>query len=473
MQDRTNNIPLSIDLGKVPPQSVDIEEAVLGAMIINERCTDNVLAIVKPHSFYKEEHQKICEAIIALKDDRKDVDLLTVTDRLRKMKILDEVGGPVYITHLTSRIASDHHAEMHASIVQDNFIMRELIRISSEIQMRSFDEGNDPLDVISFFQQEITNLLNENRAGNTQHIAEIIKQRTAEIEGISIDENAIIGIPTGLPKLDALTGGWQKSDLVVIAARPSMGKTAYALFSAMIAGIYKKPAAFFSLEMAKGQLIDRMFAAVSDNSPSLIRRGKVNWELLEQGIAKLERYPLYINDIGGLRLVELRSELIKLKAKYGIEIAMIDYLQLMNAEGKGQNRDREIGYLTGGLKALAKELNIPILLLSQLNRDAEGKRPVLSNLRESGNIEQDADLVIFLHRPEKYGQGETPEGIPTDDLCEIIVEKQRNGPTGIVNSYINKYNTWFTDVKTSEMHVQQEFKHYYEPKPGQDPDQPF
>ncbi len=451
-------------LGRIPPQAIDLEEAVLGAMLLESGCIDTVLAILKPESFYKLENQIIYRAIKELKDINRPVDLLTVTNQLKKSGKIEEVGGPVYVTGLTSTVASSAHVDVHAMIVQDKFIQRELIRISSEILTMAYDESEDPLDIISNFNLNISNLLADNQVENAVHIQIPLKARLAEIEQISKNKEKLIGIPSGLSNLDRSTAGWQNSDLIIIAARPSQGKTAFSLFSSLQSSSYGFPVAFFSLEMSKPQLIDRALSTMSNISPLKIRTGRIEdheWEQIEYlGVRKLENLPFYIDDTPALSLTQLRAKVMQLYKKHKIKLVVIDYLQLMR--GEGDNREQEISSISRGLKALAKEVNIPIIALSQLNRAADGKRPVLSNLRESGAIEQDADMVIFIHRPEKYGQMTDENSRSTKGLVELIIDKQRNGPTGFSECYTNDYCTRFVEHQSELMDLNKPVRSFHE-----------
>jgi replicative DNA helicase len=439
MQRKTANYNHAPTGDRIPPHDIDMEMAVLGALMLEPTRIDAILPILKPESFYRPEHQTIYTAIKSMMADGKRVDILTVTDHLRKSGELDDIGGPVFVTGLTSRVASASHVEQHAYIVQDLYIQRELIGISANISSMAYD-GDDPLDIISAFQSRIDSILTENQPGHTEHISELIRRRVVEIERIATHKTELIGIPSGLTSLDRKTGGWQNSDLIIIAGRPSQGKTAFALFSAIQSATFGFPVAIFSLEMSKNQLTDRAFSTMTALSPLDIRSGRMEWPELESGIGKLERLPVFIDDTPALTLVQLRSKVMQLK-KHRIALVVVDYLQLMR--GDGNNREQEISSISRGLKAIAKEMNVPVIALSQLNRMADGKRPVLANLRESGAIEQDADVVVFIHRPEKYGQETTDDGASTRGLCELIIDKHRNGPTGLVTCYVNEYCTQF------------------------------
>jgi replicative DNA helicase len=476
MPAKPQNITPNLDFGKIPPQAVEFEEFVLGAMMLESRCIDNILAIVKPESFYKDEHQKIFTAILNLKAKSKPVDLMTVTNELRSMKVLDEVGGPVYVSGLTSKVAGSAHAEFHARIIQQCFIKRELIRYASEIQSLAFDESIDLDDLLNEASLELNRLSNETVVENAELLKDLLTSRLREIEAISAHPDKLIGVPSGLTKLDRMTGGWQKTDLIIIAARPSMGKTSLSFNQfAIDAASFGIPTAFFSLEMSKPQITDKSITSQANISPSSLRTGKLmdyEWELLDYKTKKLYDIPLFIDDTPALSLLQLRSKVTHLLRKNKLGLVIIDYLQLMNGKQKGINREQEVSGLTSGLKALAKETNVPIIALSQLSREVEkrgDKRPQLSDLRESGAIEQDADLVIFIHRPEKYGETEDYNGNSTAGLVELILAKHRNGPVGTINIYTNEYCSQFTDEKETEIQplpagLKVEPDKFYEPK---------
>jgi len=457
-----------IDLGKIPPQATDVESSVLGAMLIDSKCIDDILAILKPESFYKEEHKKIFTAISELRKETRSIDLLTVTEKLRSLKTLDEVGGPLYVTKLTSEVASSRHSEYHARIVQDMFIKRELIRIGSELAGKAYDESNNSDELLVSHTLELNRLTCESNVENAETLENLLKERLNEIEEISKNSQLLVGVTSGLQKVDRLTGGWQKTDLIILAARPSMGKTSLALFFAMQAIRSKKPTAFFSLEMSKKQITDKAISNKVDISPSELRTGKIydyQWEQMAFKLSGIGEELFHIDDTPALTLIQLRAKVTRL-LKHGIKLVIIDYLQLMNARAKGLNRDQELGELTRGIKSLAKETNIPFIVLSQLNRSVEqrsDKRPQLSDLRESGNIEQDADIVSFIHRPERYGQTENENG-STEGLVELIFSKHRNGPVGIVNIYTNEYCSNFKDEKNEQLQPVSVRSDFYEPK---------
>jgi replicative DNA helicase len=437
------------EYGKIPPQALELEEAVLGAIMLEKDAIIEVIDILKPESFYKEEHQKIFKSIMDLFASDKAIDLLTVTEQLRKEGHLEEVGGPAYITNLTGRIASSAHIDYHARIVQQKFIQRELIRVSTEIQNRAFDESIDVNDLLDFSEGELFNVAQGNIKKEAAAMNVLIKEAVTQIQEASKRENNLSGVPSGYTKLDRLTSGWQKSDLIIIAARPSMGKTAFVLSMARNTAIdHGKKVAFFSLEMASVQLVNRLITAEAEIASEKVRNGNLTedeWERLDYRIKRLEDAKIFIDDTPAISIFELRAKCRRLKRQHDIDIIIIDYLQLMNGtpETKG-NREQEVSAISRSLKGIAKELNVPVIALSQLNRSVEvrtgSKRPQLSDLRESGAIEQDADMVVFIHRPEKYGILQDDEGNSLKGLAEIILAKHRNGALGDVHlRFVGEY----------------------------------
>lgn len=430
---------LNYDFGKVPPQALEMEEAVLGAVMLEKDAIIEILDILKPESFYKDEHQKIFSAIIDLSTQNKAIDILTVTEELRKRKELEEVGGPVAITQLTSRVASAAHIEFHARIVAQKYIQRELIRVASEIQNRSFDESIDVNDLLDFSESELFNIAQGNIKKETSSINALLKEAINQIEEASKREDSLSGIPSGFTKLDRLTSGWQKSDLVIVAARPSMGKTAFVLsMTRNIAIEHKKSVAIFSLEMSSLQLVNRMIVSETELPSQRIRNGRLadyEWEQLDYKIKSFDDAAIFIDDTPAISIFELRAKCRRLKRQHNVDVIIIDYLQLMSGtQDTRGNREQEVSTISRALKSIAKELDVPVIALSQLNRSVEirsgSKRPQLSDLRESGAIEQDADMVLFIHRPEKYGFLEDEEGNSLKGIAEIILAKHRNGPIG-------------------------------------------
>jgi replicative DNA helicase len=442
------NPVLAMDYGKIPPQALDLEEAVLGAIMLEKDAILSVLDILEPGSFYKEAHQTIYEIAQSLSQQEKPIDLLTVTEELRKHEKLEAVGGAVYISRLTSRVGSAAHLEYHARIVAQKYIQRELIRVSSEIQERAFDEGSDVDDLLDFSERELLNIAEGHIKKETIKLNNLIKAALEQIEEAGKTKDSLSGVPSGFTRLDRLTSGWQKSDLIILAARPSMGKTAFVLSMARNMAVdHSRPVAFFSLEMSSIQLVNRLIIGETQLASDKIRTGNLEnyeWEQLEYKIKDLEQAPIYVDDTPAISIFEFRAKARRLKQKYDIQAVVIDYLQLMTGSKDTGSREQEVSNISRSLKSVAKELDIPIIALSQLNRSVEmrsgNKRPQLSDLRESGAIEQDADLVLFIHRPEYYGMDVDEEGNSLKGVAEIIVAKHRNGPTGEIHlKFIREY----------------------------------
>lgn len=447
---------INAQYGKLPPQAIDVEEAVLGALMLERDAYVTVADIIDTDSFYKEEHRKIFEAIKYLSTHEKPVDLLMVTQQLKDQNELDVVGGPLYITQLTSRVASAAHIEFHARIIAQKYIQRELIRVSSEIQGKAYDDNMDVDDLIDFSETALFKVAEGNIKKETLPIKPILKEAAMLIEEASKREDGLSGVPSGFTALDRMTSGWQKTDLVIIAARPAMGKTAFVLSMARNMAVeHKKPVAVFSLEMSSVQLVNRLIAAETELGSEKIKNGRLadwEWEHFNRKLNVLEDAPLFIDDTPALSIFEFRAKCRRLKMQHDIGVVVVDYLQLMTAGDAGRgSREQEVSMISRSLKAIAKELDIPILALSQLNRSVEsreGKRPQLSDLRESGAIEQDADLVLFIHRPEYYGITEDENGNSLLGVAEIIVAKHRNGSVGDVQLAFKKQQVKFADLET-------------------------
>lgn len=448
-----------VDIGKMPPQASELEEAILGAIMLEKDAIINILDILSPDSFYKDAHQKIYRAIMSLFTNERPIDILTVTEELKRQKLLDEVGGPYYIAQLTNRVASAAHAEFHARIIQQKYIQRELIRITSDIQSKAFDDSNDINDLLDYSEGQLFEIAQGNIKKEAKPMNLLVMEAVKKIEELSKRETDFTGVPSGFTRLDRMTAGWQHSDLIIVAARPSMGKTAFVLsMTRNMAVDHKRPIALFSLEMASIQLVNRLIAAETELGSEKIRTGKLShdeWKVLEQKVSILEKAPIYIDDTPGISIFELRAKCRRLKKQHNIECVIIDYLQLMTGppETRG-NREQEVSVISRSLKGLAKELNIPVMALSQLNRSVEmrtgNKRPQLSDLRESGAIEQDADVVMFIHRPEKYGIMEDEDGNSTAGMAEIIVAKHRNGAIGDVKLRFRDSIAKFVDYEDIE-----------------------
>ena len=442
------------DFGKVPPQAIDMEEAVLGAIMLEKEAVITVLDILKPESFYKDAHRKIFKAILDLNLREYPVDLYTVTEELRAHQELDSVGGPVYLTQLTSKIVSAANVDYHSRIVAQKYIQRELIRVSSEIQTRSFDDTYDVTELLDYSENELFQIAEGNIKREVSPINVVIKEAIAEIEKAGKREDALVGTPSGFTKLDRLTSGWQKSELIIIAARPSMGKTALALSMARNMSIdHGKNVAIFSCEMSSIQLVNRLIIAETDIPGDKIRNGRLSeeeWKQLDTRIKKLVLAPIYIDDTPAISIFELRAKCRRLMAQHKLDIVIVDYLQLMTGPDNAGSREQEVSNISRSLKSIAKELNVPIIALSQLNRSVEmrggTKRPLLSDLRESGAIEQDADMVVFIHRQEKFGITAFEDGSSTKGIAEIILAKNRNGPVDDVRLRFREEKAQFVDI---------------------------
>jgi len=430
---------ITLEKGKLPPQAVDLEEAVLGAMMIDKKGVDDAIDILKPEAFYKEAHRYIFEAIETLFQSTQPIDILTVSTQLRKNGKLEAAGGDFYLINLTQKIASSAHIEFHSRIILQKFIQRSLIKISNEIIEDAYDETSDVFELLDQAESKLYDVTQGNIKKSTETAESLVAQAKKRIEEIGKREG-LSGIPTGFHKLDVLTSGWQPSDLIIIAARPGMGKTAFVLSMARNMAIdSKKGVAFFSLEMSSVQLITRLISSETGLSSEKLRTGKLEpheWEQLSVKVKDLEEAPLYIDDTPSLSIFDLRAKARRLKSQYDIQLVVIDYLQLMTAGGNSKgigNREQEISTISRNLKGLAKELDIPVIALSQLSRAVEtrgaSKRPLLSDLRESGAIEQDADIVSFIYRPEYYkiDTWDDEEQSPTEGQAEFIVAKHRNG----------------------------------------------
>jgi len=430
---------INLEKGKLPPQVLDLEEAVLGAMMIDKKGVDEVIDILQSDAFYKDAHKYIFEAIVQLFTETQPIDLLTVSAQLKKNGKLDIAGGDFYLIQHTQKISSSAHIEFHSRNILQKFIQRSLIRISSEIIEDSYDETTDVFDLLDRAESKLYEVTQGNIKRSSETAQSLVLQAKKRIEEIAGQEG-LSGVATGFEKLDKITSGWQPSDLIIIAARPAMGKTAFVLSMARNMAIdFGMPVALFSLEMASVQLITRLISSETGLSSEKLRTGKLEkheWEQLSTKVKNLEKAPLYIDDTPSLSIFDLRAKARRLVSQHGIRIIIVDYLQLMTAGGNGKgggNREQEISTISRNLKALAKELNVPVIALSQLSRAVEtrgaSKRPLLSDLRESGAIEQDADIVSFLYRPEYYkiDEWDDDEASPTAGQAEIMIAKHRNG----------------------------------------------
>ena len=431
------------EYGHLQPQAPELEEAVLGALMIEKDAYSLVSEILRPESFYEHRHQLIYAAITDLAIQQKPIDILTVTEQLRSRGDLEEVGGPFYITQLSSRVASSAHIEYHARIIAQKFLARELISFTSSIQTKAFDETQDVDDLMQEAEGKLFEISQQNMKKDYTQINPVIQEAYEMLQKAAARTDGLSGLSSGFHQLDKMTSGWQNSDLIIIAARPAMGKTAFVLSMAKNMAVNNKvPVALFSLEMSNVQLVNRLIVNVCEIPGEKIKSGQLapyEWGQLDYKIKELYDAPLYVDDTPSLSVFELRTKARRLVREHGVKIIIIDYLQLMNASGMSfGSRQEEVSTISRSLKGLAKELNIPIVALSQLNRGVEnregidGKRPQLSDLRESGAIEQDADMVCFIHRPEYYKIYTDEKGNDLHGMAEIIIAKHRNGAVGDV-----------------------------------------
>lgn len=427
-------------MGKLPPQATELEASVLGAMMIDKDAYGTVSDLLRPESFYENRHRVIFEAIRTLAIKEEPVDVLSVAEKLKTMGKLENAGGVLYLNELTRRVASTAHLYYHAQIVAQKATARDLISYAAQVEEKAYDETNDVEMLLNEAEAGVFEITQRTQKRDVTQIDPVIKEAFSRMEKASKQEGNISGIPSGFMALDKITSGWQKSDLVIIAARPAMGKTAFVLSMCKNMAVgFKIPCALFSLEMSNVQLVNRLIMNVCEIEGDKIKTGKLTkaeWRQLETKINDLKGAPIYVDDTPSLSILELRSKARKLVREHGVQIIIIDYLQLMNANGMNfGSREQEVSLISRNLKGLAKELDIPIIALSQLNRGVEsrqgvdGKKPQLSDLRESGSIEQDADMVCFIHRPEYYHIYDDGNGNDLRGMGTIIVAKHRNGAT--------------------------------------------
>lgn len=458
-----------LSLGKIPPQAVELEEVVLGAMMLEKDAVSVVSEILPdPEAFYKDAHIKIYEAILSLFRRSLPVDILTVTNELRSTGNLELVGGAYYVASLTNRVGSAANAEFHARVIFEKSLMRQVINLSAEILQTGFDNTSDVFDVLDKLQSKGYELASTGVKQDAVQVSSVVMKLLSDIDiRISETETVISGVPSGFHDVDKITNGWQPTDMIILAARPSMGKTAFALKCMMNAAIFhKKPMALFSLEMSTEQLVMRLISIISGVPGDVIKRKPDNYQitLIQQAAAAISEAPIYIDDTPSITIFEFRAKARRLKEKYGIEGILIDYVQLMTPGTDVKNigtREQEISHISRQIKATAKELRIPVIALSQLSRSVEkreDKRPILSDLRESGSLEQDADLVAFLYRDEYYNQdGQDEEGNSNAGKAELIIRKHRNGSIGDVKLNFKAATANFTGIHESE-NTNTEFK---------------
>lgn len=440
--------PLQDDFGRLQPQELNMERAVLGALMIERSAYSRISEILRPESFYDKRHALIFSAIRTLEMEERPIDILTVTEELRRLGTLEEAGGPFYITQLSGIVATSAHLEYHARIIAQKALARDIITYASYLQGKAFDETSDIEQLMQEAEGKLFELSQNSMKKDYTPIDPVITEAYEMLKKAAANTSGMSGIASGFSELDKMTSGWQNSDLIIIAARPAMGKTAFVLSMAKnIAVDQRLPVAVFSLEMSNVQLVNRIITNISEIPGDRLRSGQLRefeWPQLDINLKKLYGAPFYIDDTPSLSVFELRTKARRLVRDHGVKLIMIDYLQLMNASGMSYgSRQEEVSTISRSLKGLAKELNIPIIALSQLNRGVEtrvsdkdagfdSKRPQLSDLRESGAIEQDADIVIFIHRPEYYHIYEDANRKDLRGKAEIIVAKHRNGSVGDV-----------------------------------------
>ena len=436
--------------GKVQPQAIPLEEAVLGAILIDKNALPTVLDILQPDSFYVPAHQEIYRGMLQLFEKTHPIDILTMHEELKLLGKLDDIGGSSYLVDLTNKVASSANIEYHARIISQKHIQRELIRVSTQIINDSYDETKDVFELLDDAERNLFDITQQNLNRGYEQIGSLAIKAQKQLELLAQKSDSLTGVPTGFTELDRLTSGWQKSDMIIIAARPGMGKTAFTLSIAKNAALdHNKGVAIFSLEMSSLQLVQRLISMEAEIQSQQLRNGQLKpheWQQLHSAVEKLADIPIFIDDTPAINIFELRAKCRRLKMQHDIQLVVIDYLQLMSGnvdQKRSGTREQEISSISRALKGMAKELNIPVIALSQLSRAVETrggeKRPQLSDLRESGAIEQDADIVSFIYRPEYYDITES-EGASLKGVAEIIVAKHRNGATDTVQlRFIDQY----------------------------------
>jgi len=459
---RGSNIDINtnLDLGKLPPQALDLEESVLGALMLEKDALTNVIDILKPENFYKDANKEIYQSIIDLFNDSEPIDLLTVTSQLKKNGKLEYVGGSFYVTQLTTRVNSASNIEYHSRIILEQSIKRQLIEVSGEVQKEAYEDTTDVFDLLDNTEQSLFDISESHIRKNYSQVKGLMKEAIDELQAKKTRKDGITGVPSGFIDLDNITSGWQPSDLVIIAGRPSMGKTAFVLSMMRNASIdHEMPIALFSLEMSSLQIVNRLISSEAELDSDKIKKGNLKdyeWQQLLHKTDQLNNAKIFIDDTPALSILELRAKSRRLKSQHDIQCIIVDYLQLMSGEyGKSSgNREQEIASISRSLKAIAKELNVPVLALSQLSRAVEtrggDKRPVLSDLRESGSIEQDADMVLFIYRADRYDITEDEDGNLTAGVAEVLLRKNRNGPTGKVKLKFIERFAKFADMSSND-----------------------
>jgi replicative DNA helicase len=430
-------------LDRVPPQNNEAEQSVLGAVFLSKEALITAIEILRPEDFYKTAHQRIFKTMLDLYEKGEPVDLVTVTAELQDHKLLEEVGGVTYLTEIASSVPTAANIEYYARIVEEKSLLRRLIQTATKIANDGYTREDDVSEIIADAEKYILEIAQNRNSGGFTPIRDVLLETYERIEFLSQRRGDVTGIPSGYPDLDKMTSGFQRSDLIILAARPSVGKTAFALNVAQnVAARAGETVAIFSLEMAASQLVQRMICAEGNLDASKMRTGWLeedDWQKLTMAIGTLAKAPIYIDDTPGITVQDIRAKCRRLQAEKGLGLILIDYLQLIQGRGRGENRQQEVSEISRTLKGIARELNVPVIALSQLSRSVEqrqDKRPMMSDIRESGSIEQDADIVAFLYRDDYYDK-ETEN----KNVIEVIIAKQRNGPTGTVElAFLKEYN---------------------------------
>jgi replicative DNA helicase len=450
---------IDLQLDKLPPQNIEAEQAVLGAILIDNDALPRALEILDPEDFYKQSHRTIFYAMTELFNRNEPIDLITLTDYLKRQGEIDAVGGVSYLSALVNMVPTAANIRYHSKIVREKALLRGLLRSATEIASRVYEDNLDAEELVDYAERSIFDISDKRIKASFVTLKEVIKDSFEMIEHLYGKKDMITGVPSGFRDLDELTTGFQKGDLIVVGGRPSMGKTALTLNIAQYVGLeMESPVAIFSLEMAKEQLAFRMLCSEAMVNSSSIRKGFIkteDWHKLTNAAGKLAGAPIFIDDSSGISVLELRAKARRLKMEHGLSLVVVDYLQLMRGKGSFERREQEISDISRSLKALAKELNIPVIAVSQLNRSVEQRRPpkpILADLRESGAIEQDADVILFLYRGEIYDK-EAKKG-----EAEVIIAKQRNGPTGAVNltfisnctRFLNRTDREYQEIEEEE-----------------------
>ncbi|MDI6889790.1 MAG: replicative DNA helicase [Thermodesulfovibrionales bacterium] len=445
-------------LDRLPPQNIEAEQSILGAILIDNEALPKALEVIDPEDFYKQSHRKIFNAMIELFDKNEPIDLITLTDYLKRRDGLDAVGGVSYLSSLVNMVPTAANIKYHSKIVREKGLLRSLLRSATEIASKVYEDNLEAEELVDYAEKSVFDISDKRVKTSFVTLKEVIKGSFEMIEHLYDKKETITGVPSSFRDLDELTTGFQRGELIVVGGRPSMGKTAFALNIAQHVGVeLREPVAIFSLEMAKEQLAFRMLCSEAMVNSSSIRKGfikKEDWHKLTSAASNLTGAPIFIDDSSGITVLELRAKARRLKMEHGLGLVIVDYLQLMRGKGSFERREQEISEISRSLKALAKELNVPVIAVSQLNRSVEQRRPpkpILADLRESGAIEQDADVILFLYRDEIYNK----DNPANKGQAEVNIAKQRNGPTGIVKltfisnctRFLNRTDREYKDIE--------------------------